>query len=214
MTLTLQNMRDNVRRTMGVNSTDWPDPVIDEYINKSYWEIDETYPFKEKDTFYPLTTVTGTETYTLDTGIEAIADVSILNPSTNEYEVLDRMSEVWWASERSDDQGFPTRYFRSSNQITLWMIPDDVYAIVINATKQLADLITSSQSPDMPRAWHEIVEMGAKWRAMIDLGDLTRSNQIRNHQNALISNKVPVEAKEEFDSHRAGVEVPGREYTR
>ena len=62
------------------------------------------------------------------------------------------------------------------------------------------------------QSWHEIVLYGGLWRAFIGMNDYQRANAAKQHQSALVASSVPVEAKEEYDSHRAHLEVIQNEY--
>ncbi len=217
MGLTLQNMRDNVRTTLGVDDTDWLDPVVDSWINKSYWELDSKFPFREKEANSCFNTVIGTYVYTIGaSNFESLQNLSVFDPSTEQQRSIDRTTIDWMNQQYSivdSMRGIPTSYVRREQKdLIFWPTPDAIYNISYEYLKILPDLVTGSSNPAFPRQWHEIVELGAEWRGFKAIGDTKRMIDSRNAQVTMIGSSVPVEAKEEFDSHRAGVQVIGRSY--
>lgn len=74
------------------------------------------------------------------------------------------------------------------------------------------DDLSTTQNPNVPRNWHEIVKFGALWRAFVDAGDYQRAKAAKTFHTDLINSTVPVEAKEEEDNSRAHLEVIRADY--
>lgn len=216
MGLTLQNLRDSLRSALGIDLNDagGDDPSIDALLNRSWWELVDTFPFKEKDATSLLSTAMGIASVAYPTDGDGIVDVSVLDPNCNEWRPLNRMTKVGYdssTSEETTNQAIPSSYIHMDGAIYLSPTPDLVYSIKVRYLKQIADLTGASTPPGVPRSWHEIILLGAIWRGFINYGDYDRSDRAQAKQASLIATAVPVEAKEEFDSHYSGVEVIGRE---
>lgn len=179
-------------------------------LNQSYWELMDKYPFKEKEVRVTFPTVAGVRNYNCPTPFEALRHLAILNPQGEAHTPLDQISEDVYEQEydaSSDNQAIPTKYVREGCQILLFPTPDDAYTITMRYWTTL-DNLTSVTGPNMPQSWHEIILFGAIWRAFIEIcGDYVRGMGAKNFQQSLINNAVPVQAKEEENNPRAGLEV-------
>lgn len=186
-------------------------------LNRSYWEVLDKFPFREKEVTATFTTTIGKRNYTVPSPFEALRQLSIKDPETNELIVLDRETIYTHEETRDTDTeeyGMPQRYVREGRAIRLNPTPDKEYEFTIKYWTVLSDLDTSPTvvNLDIPQSWHEIILFGAVWRGFLQLRDFTASQQYKIQQTALINSAVPVEAKEEFDSHKAHLEVLGRDY--
>lgn len=215
--MTLQEMRDSLRLHLGVDDVDLDDPASDSLLNASLSEIDNKFPFKEKERRLDFTTTIGEYKYQLPTIMDAIRVVSITDPISEDKSVLERMTPYAYEDNTTLDtdlRGEPCGYMREQDCIILHPTPDDEYAITIRYLRTLAELLAADDEPALPANWHEILLYGAVWRGFILLGDFNRANQVKAHQVALITSTVPNESKEEFDTHTGGVQVLGRSYSR
>jgi len=207
-------MRDELRRSLGVDLTDMPDPQADELLNRSLWELTEKFPFREKEFSVTFPTVVAVNKYTMPSNFESLLDICVLDPNTNEYALIVRATRVTYDNMQSvtpDNQAMPTEYVRDNDAIILYPIPDLAYTIRMRYLKSISDLTDLNSTLGLPRNWHEIVLLGGIWRGFITLGDYERAQASKAHQVSLLQSTVPVEAKEEFDSHISGVEVYGRD---
>lgn len=215
MGLDLEQMRNDLRTATGMDEDDLPDPSADVLLNRSYWELIGKFQFREKEQTDTFPTVAGVRNYGLPTTFDALRKLSALEPDSQDHKVIDRATIDWYEqnyNEKEENRGFPERYVRDGAcQIRLWPTPDGIYTITIKYWTTLND-ITEGNAPEIPQAWHEIIYLGGLWRAFIQIGDFIRTRECKNHQISLINSMVPVEAKEEYDSHRAGVAPIIREY--
>lgn len=217
MGMTTDSLISELREHSGLSEDELSPPDALLILNRSYWEVLDKFPFREKEQTANFSTVAGTRNYTVPSPFEALRQLSIQNPSNNEFTPLDRADIYTHEMTRDSDtdaRGFPTRYLREKNAIRLYPVPDDVYSISIKYLTVLDDLdnITNVRNPNLPQSWHEIILYGGLWRLYLRLRDFSASNQYKIQQLALINSAVPVEAKEEFDSHTAHLEVLGRDY--
>jgi hypothetical protein len=217
MGMSLQSLRDSLRSSLGVDSTDLDDPSADSLLNRALWEMTEKFPFREKEisTNFTITSALGFK-YTLPSVFEALLDVAIQDPTSLVYTPLNRMTKVKYDSVYSTDVNDklthtkPTDYVRDNACIIFWPTPDQDYNVKIRFLKTIADLTDAAPDLTLPQSWHEIVLLGATWRGFIQFGDYDRADRAKQHQVSLITSSVPIEAKEEFDTHLGGVEVLGR----
>ena len=184
-------------------------------LNRSYWELLDKFPFREKEETATFETVIGQRNYAVPSPFEALQMLSILDLTSGGYAPLERAGNWEYESIREttdDNRGKPTKYYREEAKIRLHPIPDDIYTLTIKYWTTLADLNLSGSNLLIPRGWHEMVLYGGVWRGFLRLRDYEAAQTFKNHQIALINSSVPVEAKEERDSHAAGLEVLGRDY--
>lgn len=216
MGLNLEDMRAGLRRATGTDVPNMPDDLADLYLNRSYWEILDKFHFREKDTIRTFDLTVGEARYEVPSPFEAVQKLSIEDIDTHVRTPLKRMSRQEYDSvfvNDADHYAKPEKYIREGCWIRLWPTPDKAYPFIIVYWTTLADLNDSiNPAPQIPQAWHEAIEWGGEWRAFIDLGDHVRSDKLARRQSDYIASLSPIEAKEEYDSHTAGVAPIVREY--
>jgi hypothetical protein len=228
MGLTLANLRAEVLVELGVDATDLDSSGsanLDLLINSSWWEVMDKFNFREKEDDCTFATVAGTRDYNLATKIlaadttvfDALKQVSILNPDSEQHVRLMEMSIGEYESQYSEDtdtRDIPTHYVRYGGSIRLFPTPDDAYTLTVYYLKVLTDV--ASGGPDVPQSWHEIVMYGAVWRGHHRFRDYNSANEARAVQASLIASAMTVPAKEDANKKYIGVELPhlssGRRY--
>lgn len=210
MPLTLQNIRDGVRKSTGEDSTDLTDVDLDRYINRSFWEIQDKLPFRIKEKTVTFPTISGVALYDVPDNLENVRLVSIVDLNTNEHTQLIKMSEAVYENTYQNEtyaNTKPTNYVREGVSIRLWPTPDNVYTIVLKYNAILADLINATDTPPLPQIWGEIIEFGATWRRFKDLNDYVRVNANRQLQRDLLGTATDTKTKENVDNRMAGLDV-------
>lgn len=215
--INIANMRKGIRKATGIEEgdPDLTDIEIDLYLNRSLWEIDNKFPFKEKEKTVTFETVIGERNYDVPTPVDAVKTLAIADLYSNETKTLRYMETFEYDNLYDTDtaqQGKPWGYTRENCFVRLWPTPDKVYTIILKRWIVLSDLDDTNNLPSIPIVWHEIIQFGGLYRCFIDLGDVSRANQIKNHQIALINSTVPTQAKEEGNDKYAGVEVLRSDY--
>lgn len=215
MSLDLVQLRTDLRKSLGgLDTTDLSNTEADLLLNKSFWEIMDKFPFREKQSTLTFDYTDGVRLYTAPSPFEAVLKISISDPTDgadNKHKPLDRMTIDWYEQQYDpddDQEGKPEFYMRYEDGFYVYPTPDKTYNGVIWYNTTLADLSVANDVPVIPQVWHEIIGFGASWRGWSDLGNLERVTFYRNLQVSLIESTSPVEAKEEEDSPRAGVELP------
>jgi len=220
MSLDLPTLRAELRQLLGVDSDDLPDDTdlannkvgANLLLNQAYWELLDKFPFREKEISATFLTVAGTRYYQIPSMFEALRQLSIEDVESQQHTVIERATVYEYETlfvNTSAEQGKPTKYVREKNGIRFWRTPDQVYTITIKYWAVLSDLSSGNPTPEIPQSWHEIILAGAVWRGFFHLGDHARMASSKAIHTSLINSAVPVEAKEEFDTHLGGVEVAG-----
>jgi len=222
--LDLTSLRRQLREAVGLEGNDTvnlPDTDsasktgADTYLNRSFWELLDKFKFREKEITGTFPTVVGIKFYELPTTFESLQGAAIEDPDTLEHIPLDRITADVYEQKYKDvidDQGKPEAYFREGDGIRLWRTPDAVYEITLHFWTSLADFdpVVGVTTSRLPRNWDEILLFGATWRAFIGVnGDYVGAQAAKANQISLIDGTSMTEEKEQFDSHRAGVEVVG-----
>lgn len=215
MGLTTASLITELREHLGALSTTElsnADALV--LLNRSYWELLDKFPFREKEATATFVTSDGGRNYHVPNPFEALRQLSIQELDSELIHVLERKG-VWEyekdRSESDDDKGFPTGYYREGSKIRLDPVPDDIYTVTIKYWTVLDDL-DAADTPAIPQSWHEIILFGAIWRGFQRLRDFEAATYYKGQQIAFINSAVPTEAKEETDSRVTGLEVLGRDY--
>ncbi len=207
MPLTLQQLRDDVRDHVGVDESEYPDAKCDLDLNKSWWDVADSFDFKEKETVRTYNTVDGTNTYSIETdGVNGIQQVVITDPNSSQHTPLTHMSLIMYESDFVDTDAAkskPTHYITRGYNVILWPTPDAVYEITEYYWKTLADI--AAGGVEIPQSWHEIIMYGAVSRAFARFGDYNRNRAARGVQVELMSTKETTNTREKADMQNAGL---------
>jgi hypothetical protein len=220
--MNLDTLRAKLRTHTGEDEFDIDDPATDLLLNQSYWELGDKFPFREKERVVESDFVVDQRLYTAPSPFEALQHIAVVHDTggasdSGQHQKLRRMDLKWYEDQYAAGTGrvgVPEFYARRDNGFYVWPTPDLDYGMVIYYWTTLADLVADIDTPDMPQVWNEIIMYGGVWRRFLELGDVVRSREIRNHQVGLINSTQPVEAKEETDSRFAGVSVPEEMFDR
>lgn len=212
MSLDLARMRTRVRRPLGLldSDTELSSDDITEYLNQSYWEVMDKFPFRQKERAGEFETTIGVRNYEIPKPYEAVRGFAVVDPTDNQHHPLDQMNAretEYLYDEQTQQRGIPKKYLLENCYVRFWPTPDKVYAIVIRKWTTLAD-IQDSGLP-IPKIWDEIITYGAIWRAALDLGDSKKYQTFKSVQVELITSTIPQEEKEMVDYQHAGLFVIG-----
>lgn len=212
MTLSLQQLRDELRDHIGVDSVEYPDATVDLLLNRAWWEIMAKFKFKESEVRTTWATVVGQADYTYaQVGVvllEALKTVAIEDPNSFLHSDLDYMEPEVYESKfvnRTDAQAKPTNYTRLGTTVTLLPTPDLVYSMRTLAKVTLADIAAGGVT--INQSWHEIILFGGIWRGFAKLGDWNRKQGAQSTQLGLMNSETPTEAKEKENVPLAGLRV-------
>ena len=212
MSYTLALLREDLRTSLGMDSTELDDTVTDRLLNRSWWEMQSAVRFSEGEGETTLSLVDGTREYAMPTSdIMAIQSVILQEIDADTYNRLIRIDDWNMFPLRNDeDTGLPTHYSRRDDEFVFHPCPDDAYSVRIKYRKTLQDLQTSG--PEIPQEWHEVILWGAVSRGFDLRGDTNRAQIYRNKQAMSLQVLTPQEEKELEDVRYSGFMPLRRRY--
>ncbi len=211
--LSLTDMRRLLRKGLGdLDDSDLTDAEADELLNFAFWELEDKFPFKEKELTVEGSTVAGTRSYALADNLAALVSVSVKDPDDGIWYKLVRMSIASHDESRndnSDTRARPVRYLRLEHDLILQPVPDQVYTYRTTMWRTLASLEEGVvDATGLPRNWDEMVVEGAIVRGHFYNQDYTEARQAGNFQIGKVRGAELAGAKEEkFDSRYARLVV-------
>lgn len=222
--LNIDQLRLMLYTPLGIplNSVQLPFTVADLYLNRAFWEVQNKFPFREKEVISNFNTTIGVRNYDVSFPTEAVKHISITHPNVGgsvtvnkswplEQITRDQYEQLY--ADNSDVYELPEKYVREGCIIRLWPTPDAIYTLTIERLVALTDISTSHVSPSIPQVWHEIIGLGGLWRLYLDKGDFARANATKQFQADLINTTIPAEINEaQSNSQLARVEVLGLDY--
>lgn len=207
----IEDLRRELLKVLGKDEDDLDDDELDVYLNRSYWDLLNKYPFREKEAWMDMTFNSGIRLYNVVSPFEALRNIFVIDPNSKKRTPLERKSIRVYEEEHSeDDTGMPEIYLREGGKIKISPIPDQTYDGIMHYWTTLEDLSDDNNIMPLPREWREIVLFGAEWRGWHDVGNDARRAIAQKLQMNMLNALVPVESKEEDDSFKAGVSIYGR----
>lgn len=211
MSLDLSDMRELLRQGLGgLDSQDLPDAEADRLLNMALWSIEDRFDFQTKETMASGTLVSGTETVSLPSDLDAITSVAVQEDQGNRWQKLDRTTQDFLDDHQDPDaesEAFPEKYLRRDAEIILYPTPDKAYSYRIALREAVASLAAAGDTPDLPRNWHEIVVEEAVVRGHFYHQDYNLAQMAANFSVGHQRSAVLSQNKEEEDSRRSGLEV-------
>lgn len=211
MSLSLDNLREDLRIHLGMDSDDLPNVDADRLLNRSWWPLSSQLRFNEKDAIHTFTTVAEQNNYTLPLDNDAIQRVLIQDPDTEAWSPLVKFNdETLIAYEDDASVGIPESYSRRGSEFILLPTPDNAYSIRVKYQKTLEDI--QSSGPGIPQEWHEVILWGAVARGFFLLGDWTRGREAQTQQGVYVQSLQTQEERETVDRSHSGLRVLKRRY--
>jgi hypothetical protein len=211
MSLSLAQLREELRRYTGKNATQLPNADADLLLNFSWWALSSQLRFNERETEASFTCVAGTESYAIPADHSAIQRVVIQGIDETDWHALVKIDD-WNMFELKDDTETerPTHYSRRDALFILWPNPDAAYDVRVKYLRSLADIEASG--PDAPREWHEVILWGAIARGFFSDGDWARGKEAQAQQIMYLNSLDTEETKDREDRPMSGVRILKRRY--
>ena len=223
--LTLTRMRALVRLGLGgLDAADLTDAETDELLNLAFWDLEERFPFKEKECRVEFPTTVGENMYLVPgnaTGVnlldlESVKSVSVVDLNGNVWPVA-RMTQEHWDSVAgklrdeadltagdTDSYGLPARFVRMDETLILHPTPDEIYRIRVFFLKTLKSLVEGTITQiNLPRGWNMIVVQGAIAHHHFLMQDYNLTQQAESVTARKIDSAVAISVKEETNSRYA-----------
>lgn len=214
-------MRLGIARPLGLNvgGTAMTTDQMDLYLNRAFWEVQNKFPFREKQFIDTFPTVVGVRNYDVSFPTEAVDHIAIekLDDSgmKQHYPLIQITRDVYEQlyANNQDQWDIPVKYVREGCIVRMWPTPDQIYTVIMRRLVALTDLSSINSVSTLPQVWDEIIILGGLWRACVDLGDVARASYFKSLQAEMINTIIPAQVKEEqSNSQLAHVEVPVLEY--
>lgn len=196
----------------GTASQEINDEDVVDLLNFSLWNIEAEFDFKTREQLRYTTLVEGQSQYDIS-GIErfdAITSLAVIAQQGARHK-LSRTTRDWLDSNANfeRDRGFPTRYIREADTLTLHPVPSQELELELHFRQGVESLTKSSVTvTGLPRNWDEIVIAGAVWRGLKAHGaPLERIQTAVQTTSILIRSAKSVEEKETKDARWARLNV-------
>jgi hypothetical protein len=161
------------------------------FINDANREICNRYQWDFMESSANLSTVIGTQNYTLSgiaSDLQQVVNLRITSPDTYEGWLAPMTAEDfdrYNADPTSQANGTPTHYYFWNNSVYLFPVPDQVYTIQVRYIKVPTTLTTADQ-PDIPEEFQEVVTLGALYRAMQTNDNFDQALVIKNQMDTQV----------------------------
>lgn len=187
--LTLQKIRDQVRNTVELDSTDIADTILDLFIQEGFDRIareERRWSFYEAN--YTFSTVGGQRAYTFTSIDPTLAEVDGLEHSSwMLMPISHQLAQGQYAG--SNVQGTPTNFSIWNNSIYLWPTPSDVRTISVRGYRSPTDWVSqgAGAQPDLPSDFHPLIVLWALGRAYMQQDDAGMGQMLRQMFNEQFS---------------------------
>lgn len=95
--------------------------------------------------------------------------------------------------------GDPTHYIRFGNFIELTPVPDSANGGLLRYGKTISSMTDRSDVPTLPDPWHEVILLGAEYRAWRALKEMQQMAIVKNEYLQLLRSREPEWEQEESD---------------
>jgi hypothetical protein len=183
--LTLQNIRDQVRNTVELDSTDIPDSIIDLFVQEGFDRIardQRRWSFYEDD--YSFTTVEGQQAYPFSSiGSTLVTVDGVEHPSWMCLPIGHQLAQGQYAG--STVLGTPTNFSVWADKVYLWPTPGAEIAVTVRGYRAPTDWIAqgSGATPDLPVEFHPLLVLWALHRAYMQQDDAQMGQMLRQMFN-------------------------------
>ena len=136
MSITLTQLRTQVRNMADLDEVDLPDSIVDQFAREGFqriYALERRWPYLQET--YTFNTVVGQREYTISTIGDIREIISVLDTSSSGARLTlipyDNAEEIWLGN--TDVPSRPYFYSFWDKKIQLWAKPDAVYPITVRA---------------------------------------------------------------------------------
>lgn len=213
MSLTLADFQRLLRRALGgLDSTDLTNAEATELLNLGFWDIEDQFSFKSKESSYTTLLVAAQTEYDLSGigSLDAVRSVAVVDENGHRQPLERITKEEWNEQFDDDDEGLPWGYFRENDVLFVYPPSDSTNAgnvLDITVKESLASFVASTDTSLLPRNWDQIILMAAVEIQHFLNQDYGKMNEVRNIRLSKTRGIVETQSKEEEGSRYAGLEV-------
>ena len=136
MSITLTQLRTQVRNMVDLDETDLPDSVVDQFAREGFqriYSLERRWPYLQET--YTFNTVANQREYTISTIGDIREIISVVDTSTSGARLTlipyDNAEEIWLGN--TDVPSRPYFYSFWDKKLQLWAKPDEIYPITVRA---------------------------------------------------------------------------------
>ena len=136
MSITLTQLRTQVRNMVDLDETDLPDSVVDQFAREGFqriYSLERRWPYLQET--YTFNTVANQREYTISTIGDIREIISVVDTSTSGARLTlipyDNAEEIWLGN--TDVPSRPYFYSFWDKKLQLWAKPDAIYPITVRA---------------------------------------------------------------------------------
>lgn len=136
MSITLTQLRTQVRNMVDLDETDLPDSIIDQFAREGFqriYSLERRWPYLQET--YTFNTVANQREYTISTIGDIREIISVVDTSTSGARLTlipyDNAEEIWLGN--TDVPSRPYFYSFWDKKLQLWAKPDAIYPITVRA---------------------------------------------------------------------------------
>ena len=136
MSITLTQLRTQVRNMVDLDETDLPDTIIDQFAREGFqriYSLERRWPYLQSS--YTFNTVANQREYTVSTIGDIREIISVIDSSTSGARLTlipyDNAEEIWLGN--TDVPSRPYFFSFWNKKLQLWAKPDAVYPMVVRA---------------------------------------------------------------------------------
>ena len=136
MSITLTQLRTQVRNMVDLDETDLPDSIVDQFAREGFqriYSLERRWPYLQET--YTFNTVANQREYTISTIGDIREIISVVDTSTSGARLTlipyDNAEEIWLGN--TDVPSRPYFYSFWDKKLQLWAKPDAVYPITVRA---------------------------------------------------------------------------------
>ena len=162
MSITLTELRTQVRNMVDLDETDLPDAIVDQFAKEGFkriYSLERRWPFLQET--YTFNTVVNQREYTISTigDIREIISVVDTSASGARLTLIDynQAEEIWLGN--TDVPSRPYFYAFWDKKLHLWAKPDAVYPITVRAFRNpvYTWLSNTSETIDLDEWFHALL---------------------------------------------------------
>ncbi len=162
MSITLTELRTQVRNMADLDEVDLPDSIIDQFAREGFqriYALERRWPYLQES--YSFNTVAGQREYTISTIGDIREIISVIDSSTSGARLTlipyDNAEEIWLGN--TDVPSRPYFYSFWNQKLQLWAKPDDVYPMVVRAYRNpvYTWLTNTSETIDLDEWFHALL---------------------------------------------------------
>ena len=162
MSITLTELRTQVRNMVDLDETDLPDAIVDQFAREGFqriYSLERRWPYLQET--YSFNTVANQREYTIATIGDIREIISVVDTSTSGARLTlipyDNAEEIWLGN--TDVPSRPYFFSFWDKKLHLWAKPDAVYPITVRAFRNpvYTWLSNTSETIDLDEWFHALL---------------------------------------------------------